>query len=150
MAELAAIMQREIESHSDLPEAVVAYRVIGTTAWIGGDYVNARKYLERAVAVLPRESDGALAMRFGQDPAVSALFYFALVLFGLGEIDHARALGEEAFDAKQKRTYADHRLWTIFENNLRGYGSGAGRAPRLSRVPPLRSAVNTECLFGSL
>jgi len=98
MAELAAIMQREIESHSDSPEAVVAYRVIGTTAWIGGDYVNARKYLERAVAVLPRESDGSLAMRFGQDPAVSALFYFALVLFGLGEIDHARALGEEAFD----------------------------------------------------
>ncbi|HXW28280.1 MAG TPA: adenylate/guanylate cyclase domain-containing protein [Xanthobacteraceae bacterium] len=97
MEEMAEIMLREIESHPDRPESVVAYRVVGTTFWSGGDYVKARQYFDRAVAALPPESDRSLAMRFGQDPAVSAIAYFALVLFGLGEVDRARALAEQAF-----------------------------------------------------
>ncbi len=97
MKEMAGILLREIESHPDRPERVVAYRVVGTTYWSGGDYVQARQYFEMAVAVLPDENDRSLTMRFGQDPAVSALMYFSYVLFGLGEIDRARLAAEEGF-----------------------------------------------------
>ena len=96
MAELAEVMRLEIESHPERPESVVAYRVIGTTFWSGGDYVSALPFFDRAIAALPPESDRSLALRFGQDPAVSATAYFALVLFGRGEIDRARTFAEEA------------------------------------------------------
>ena len=43
MAAIAEIMLREIESHPDRPESVVAYRVVGTTWWSGGDYVRGRE-----------------------------------------------------------------------------------------------------------
>jgi len=96
MEKMAEIMQREVENNPDQPESVVAYRVVGTTYWSGGDYVRACHYFEKAIAVLPLEGDNGLAMRFGQDPAVSATAYFALVLFGLGQLDRARALAEMA------------------------------------------------------
>jgi predicted ATPase len=96
MEEIAAIMLREIESRPDAPESVVAYRVIGTTCWSGGDFAKGRQYLEKAVGSLAPESGSALALRFGQDPNVSALVSLGLVLFGLGEIDRARALVEQA------------------------------------------------------
>jgi predicted ATPase len=97
MAEIAEIMLREIESHPDMPESVVAYRVVGTTWWSGGDYVRAREYFEKAVAAIGSAGDNSLALRFGQDPGVSAAGYFALVLFGLGQIDRARSFAEQAF-----------------------------------------------------
>ncbi len=79
-----------------MPESVVAYRVIGTTRWFGGDYINARHYLEKAVAAAAPEDDSNLALRFGQDPSVAASIYLAFVLFGLSEIDRARAFAEKA------------------------------------------------------
>jgi len=94
MEEVAQLMLREIETHPNMPESVVAYRVVGTTFWSGGDYINGRQYLEKAVAAIGPESDKSLALRFGQDPGVSAAIYAALVLFGLGEIDRARFLAE--------------------------------------------------------
>jgi len=97
MEEVAEIMLREIESHPDMPESVVAYRVVGTTFWSGGDYIKGRHYLDKAVAAIGAVSDPTLALRFGQDPDVSAAAYSALVLFGLGEIDHARSLAGQAF-----------------------------------------------------
>jgi predicted ATPase len=96
MAETAEIMLREIESHPDMPERVVAYRVVGTTWWLSGDYIRARENFEKAVAAMGSEGDNSLALRFGQDPGVSAAAYFALVLFDLGQIDRARSFAEQA------------------------------------------------------
>jgi class 3 adenylate cyclase/tetratricopeptide (TPR) repeat protein len=97
MAEIAEIMLREIESHPDRPESVVAYRVVGTTWWSGGDYIRGREHLEKAVAAISSEGDNSRALRFGQDPGVSAAAYLALILFDLGQIDRARSFAEQAF-----------------------------------------------------
>jgi predicted ATPase len=66
------------------------------TCWSRGDFIEDRHYLEKAIAASDPERDKRLALRFQQDPGVSALYYLALVLFGLGHIDRARSLTEEA------------------------------------------------------
>jgi class 3 adenylate cyclase/predicted ATPase len=130
MEEIAGIMLREIESHPDRPESVVAYRVVGTTFWSGGDYVQARQYFEKAVAALPLESDKSLAMRFGQDPSVSAIAYFAIVLFGLGEIDRARTLAEEALGRAMR---SGHTPTVVYGQFLKAvFEAVAGGADRVA------------------
>ena len=49
------------------------------------------------MAAIGSEGDNGLTLRFGQDPGVSAGAYFALILFGLGQIDRARSFAEQAF-----------------------------------------------------
>jgi tetratricopeptide (TPR) repeat protein len=130
MAEIAESMLREIESHPDMPESVVAYRVVATTWWLGGDYIQAREYFEKAVAAISSEGDNSLALRFSQDPGVSAAAYFALILFGLGQIDRARLFAEQAFGRAQRSGHtATVVIRAIPEGRIRSF-SGKRRARR--------------------
>jgi predicted ATPase len=79
----------DVQARPDSPEAGVAHRVIGATCWFAGEYREARDHLERALAMFQPGRDDDLAFRFGQDQGVSAMAYLALVLWPLGEIDHA-------------------------------------------------------------
>ena len=79
----------DVQARPDSPEAGVAHRVAGATCWFAGEYREAKDHLERALALFQPGRDDDLAFRFGQDQGVSAMAYLALVLWPLGEIDHA-------------------------------------------------------------
>jgi len=92
MRESADEFLRAIEARPDSPEAGVAHRVNGITAWFAGDFVGASAHLERALAIFDPERDAELAFRFGQDQGVSAMAYLSLALWPLGEVDRTRRL----------------------------------------------------------
>ena len=86
----------DVEARPDSPEAGVAHRVAGTTHWCAGEYVAARGWLERALALFQPGRDDDLAFRFGQDVGVSAMLWLALTLWPLGDIGRAISLVGDA------------------------------------------------------
>src|SRR5256885_8125647 len=71
-----------------LPEspvaAVVAHWTTGVTCWFGGDYLNARLHLERALAIYQAEPDPATFKASALDLPFVILRFLALVLWPLG------------------------------------------------------------------
>jgi class 3 adenylate cyclase/predicted ATPase len=92
MQEMAATFLRDVESRSDSPEAAIAHRVCGLTRWFEGNFVEARRHLERALKIYDAERDHELAFRFAQDLASAAMAYLALVLWPLGFLERASSL----------------------------------------------------------
>ncbi len=88
----SATFLNDVETRPDSPEASVAHRAAGATCWFAGEYAQARDHLERALALFRPGRDDDLAFRFGQDQGVSAMAFFALVLWPLGEVDRAASL----------------------------------------------------------
>jgi predicted ATPase len=85
----AAAFLADVEARPDSPEAGVAHRVQGTTHWFAGEYVEARRHLERALALFAPGRDDELAFRFGNDAGVAAMSGLAFVSWPVGEIDRA-------------------------------------------------------------
>ena len=86
----------DVEANPNSPEAGVAHRVAGTTHWFAGEYSEARARLERALALFQPGRDDDLAFRFGQDVGVTAMFFLAVTLWPLGDIERAASLGRDA------------------------------------------------------
>ena len=96
MRELADGFLRDAEAKPDSPEAGVAHRINGVTRWFQGDFVDARKHYEQALAIFDQKRDRELAFRFGQDQFVATEILLALVLWPLGEVAEAARLAEAA------------------------------------------------------
>jgi class 3 adenylate cyclase/tetratricopeptide (TPR) repeat protein len=82
--------------------AVVADWTTGVTCWFGGDYLNARRHLERALAIYQAESDPATFKASALDLPFVILRFLALVLWPLGMIDRSCRLAAEAVRAGDK------------------------------------------------
>jgi hypothetical protein len=122
----AAVFLRDVEARPDSPEAGVACRISGMTHWFAGEYVGARKHLERALALFQPGRDDDLAFRFGQDAGVGAM----LEAEGqdadgaLRRIDEALTLASETGER-----------WTdALLHRIRGEISGVGAPPRRSSL----------------
>jgi predicted ATPase len=76
--------------------AVVAHWTTGVTCWFGGDYLNARLHLERALAIYEAEPDPATFKASALDLPFVIMRFLALVLWPLGRIDRSRRLAAEA------------------------------------------------------
>ena len=79
--------------------AVVAHWTTGVTCWFGGDYLNARLHLERALAIYEAEPDPATFKASALDLPFVIMRFLALVLWPLGRIDRSRRLAAEAVRA---------------------------------------------------
>ena len=101
--EAAAAALPLAERYPGTGEAAVAYRLHGLVYWFEGDFFNARKFLERALALFDPERDRDLAFRFGQDIGVAFMNYLAFALWPLGETERARQL-EEASVSRARQT----------------------------------------------
>jgi class 3 adenylate cyclase/predicted ATPase len=118
MRELSAAFLSDVEGRPDSPEAGVAHRVLGTTHWCAGEYVEARDHLERALALFNAGSDDGLAFRFGHDAGVAAMLFLAFTLWTLGDVGRAVSL---VGDADARITGLDHvgtRAFTITHTAL--------------------------------
>jgi class 3 adenylate cyclase/predicted ATPase len=92
MREHASAFLRGVAAQPDSPEAGVAHRANGITAWCAGNFADARRHLEQALAIFNPNRDSDLAFSFGHDPGVAAMAYLSLTLWPLGEVDRARQL----------------------------------------------------------
>jgi predicted ATPase len=63
---------------------MTGHRLMGTSLLYAGEFVDARVHLERALELYDPVKHRALAMRFGQDARVAALFYRSRTLWPLG------------------------------------------------------------------
>jgi class 3 adenylate cyclase/tetratricopeptide (TPR) repeat protein len=91
----AAAVLADVEARPDSAEAGVAHRAQGITHWFAGEFLEARKHLERAVALFQPGRDDDLSFRFGQDAGATAMTYLAYASWPLGEIDRAISLVED-------------------------------------------------------
>jgi predicted ATPase len=85
----AASFLHDVEAKPESPEAGVAHRVTGVTCWFAGEFIEAKRHLERALALFEPGRDDDLAFRFGLDVGVAALANLAISLWALGDIEHA-------------------------------------------------------------
>jgi class 3 adenylate cyclase/tetratricopeptide (TPR) repeat protein len=83
--------------------AVVAHWTTGVTSWFGGDYLDARLHLERALAIYDAEPDPATFRASALDLPFVIMRFLALVLWPLGEIDQSRRLAAEAVRATAEK-----------------------------------------------
>jgi class 3 adenylate cyclase/predicted ATPase len=68
----------------DSAATVEGYRSVGSTLYVLGELVEARRHLEASLARYDPERHRSSALRFGQDPRVLALGFSAYVLWHLG------------------------------------------------------------------
>ena len=118
MREYATAFLGGVAAQPHSPEAVVAHRANGITAWCTGNFADARRHLEQALAIFNPNRDSDLAFSFGHDPGVAAMAYLSLALWPLGEVDRARLLVGDMM----RRTMEITHVGTIcFANMHAGY-----------------------------
>ena len=97
MRELAETIMNAANRQPESPvAAVVAHWTNGVTCWFGGDYLNARRHLERALAIHDAEPDPATFKAATLDLPSVIMRFLALVLWPLGSIDRSRRLARQA------------------------------------------------------
>jgi class 3 adenylate cyclase/predicted ATPase len=90
--EAAEIFRREAEAEGSSPASAAAYRFLGVTAWLQGDFALARSNVELAIRTLDAAGTGDGRISFGMDTAITATCYLAHVTWQLGNPTQAREL----------------------------------------------------------
>lgn len=104
MRELADAIKSAADQRPASPvAAVVAHWTGGVTCWFGGDYLNARTHLERALAIYGAEPDPATFRASALDLPFVIMRFLALVLWPLGTIARARRLAADAASASGEK-----------------------------------------------
>jgi predicted ATPase len=93
--EAAEIFRREAEGEGSRPASAAAYRFLGVTAWLQGDFALARSNVELAIRTLDPATDGD-RISFGMDTAITATCYLAHLTWQFGNLTRARELIEDA------------------------------------------------------
>jgi hypothetical protein len=96
MQEVAAAFLRDVESRRGSPEAVVAEWMCGMSRRYEGNFVEAQRHLEQALAIANATRHREQVFRYNLDVTVVVLASFALTLWLLGALDRAGSLFEEA------------------------------------------------------
>jgi predicted ATPase/class 3 adenylate cyclase len=94
--ELASAFLREAENAGRLTEAGVAHRGLAFMSFLAGDFLDARRHCELALATCSPERNQEARERSGEDTEPVAMAMLALTSWLLGEVDRARELIEQA------------------------------------------------------
>jgi hypothetical protein len=90
----AAAFLADVAPKPDSGEAGIAHRVQGMTHLFAGEFVEAARELEHALAVFQSGRDDDLAVRFPPAPGAAAMIYLAFASWALGEFGQAASLIE--------------------------------------------------------
>jgi class 3 adenylate cyclase len=96
MREVAETFLGDATRWPESPEAGFAYRLVASTRWFEGNYVDSRVHFERAVAVYDGARDSNRMSRFSYDPGVVIISNYALTLWPLGDVGRATHSVERA------------------------------------------------------
>jgi predicted ATPase len=94
--EIAETFLREAERGARTTERGAGRRLLGSTCQLQGDIIEAQANLVEALSIYDSERDREARFRFGMDTGAAARAYLAHTKWGLGEVEPARALIEEA------------------------------------------------------
>ncbi len=131
LRDLSAAFLREAGQRRLSPEAGIAQRLVGVTAWLAGDYSRALESLEAAVSAYDRMRDHGFQFQFGQDAGVTAMIYLAFALWPMGRTRDACHVIEAAHALAVR---SEHPLTIVFSHShaatfacLRGDAADAAR-----------------------
>jgi class 3 adenylate cyclase/tetratricopeptide (TPR) repeat protein len=96
MREVAETFLGDAARWPESPEAGFAHRLVASTRWFEGNYVDSRIHFERAVAVYDGAPDSNRMSRFSYDPGVVIISNYALTLWPLGDVGQATHSVERA------------------------------------------------------
>jgi predicted ATPase len=94
--ERASAFLREAENAGRLTEAGVAHRGLAFMSFLAGDFLDARRHCEQALATCNPERNQEARECSGEDTEPVAMAMLALTSWLLGEVDRARELIEQA------------------------------------------------------
>ncbi len=116
--ELAELFLHDAQYQSSSPEAGVAHRVIGITAYMEGKLAEACSQLERAMGIFESVTDRALQLHFGQDLGVATMNALALVLWQMGEVRRACKLADDGLAFAVESRHFPTLIWAYHYNCL--------------------------------
>ena len=126
----AAAFLADVAAKPDFGEAGIAHRVQGMTHLFAGEFVEAARELELALARFEPGRDDDLAVRFPPDPGAAAMIYLAFASWALGEFGQAASLIERmrarVEGLSHATTLAHATALTAFFALMRGDRSQAG------------------------
>jgi tetratricopeptide (TPR) repeat protein len=125
---VAQTFVNDTSNRPDSPEAGVARRILGTTCWARGDYVEAKQQLEQALAVTDSDwrNDNRIVQRFGYDfrGGLGPMLYLGFVIWPVGEFERALLLIEQgialAHQSRHRATIAVSRCYACLLAAIRG------------------------------
>ena len=135
----AAAFLADVAAKPDSGEAGIAHRVQGMTHLFAGEFVEAARELELALARFEPGRDDDLAVRFPPDPGAAAMIYLAFASWALGEFGQAASLIERmrarVEGLSHATTLAHATALTAFFALMRGDRSQAGTSvSELARI----------------
>ena len=127
MREPALAFLDDTKNRPGTREASIAHRLLGSTCWLQGDFIEARMHLKNSLAIYDSERDRDFAFRFGQDTGVSAMIILSLTLWPLGEIKWASQCADKATTQAAMSTHVAteafaHGYKSLFEMMRRDAG----------------------------
>ncbi|ULJ74607.1 AAA family ATPase [Rhizobium gallicum] len=115
---------RRAREEGDVSAETVGNRIVGTEAFLRGELVIAREYLETSLALYDPQQHRSLAFLFAQDPRVAGVSVLSWTLFALGYPDQAQTKSNEALtDARElshRNTLGYALLYGCILSQLRG------------------------------
>ena len=135
----AEALFRDVEMRPDSAEAGVAHRVQGINDYFNGDYVEAQRHLERALALFEPGRDDDVTYRLGVDAGVAAMALLAFAAWPLGEVDRAISLIDRMTARAATLANANTRAFgaafvCLFELLRGGISRAAPNAVELGRI----------------
>jgi len=135
----AAAFLADVAAKPDSGEAGIAHRVQGMTHLFAGEFVEAARELELALARFEPGRDDDLAVRFPPDPGAAAMIYLAFASWALGEFGQAASLIKRmrarVEGLSHATTLAHATALTAFFALMRGDRSQAGTSvSELARI----------------
>jgi DNA-binding winged helix-turn-helix (wHTH) protein/predicted ATPase len=106
MREIAELFLREAIARPDCPEALIAYRMFGTTCLYFGDFGAAHQQFRKTVELYDPTRHADFMNRFGVDPRAAAEAYDAVALWVLGRVDEALRLADSALADAESTAHA--------------------------------------------
>ena len=102
MQEVAEAFLVDVRNLPLSAEAGIAHHIFGVTCWFRGDYLEAQRHLEQALAIYDRQRDEELAHHFGYERGVDVMARLSLVLWPLGHVGRAARLLNTALSLAQQ------------------------------------------------
>ncbi|MEP6933017.1 MAG: adenylate/guanylate cyclase domain-containing protein [Nitrospirota bacterium] len=106
---LLALANRE--QSADL--LIEAHRILGSTYFFLGRFDEARTQLLSTKSLDDPNQHRSLALRYGQDPGITAGSYLARTLWILGEVGQAETMAREAIDMARELEHPLTRVFTL-------------------------------------
>ncbi|AJD46373.1 adenylate/guanylate cyclase protein (plasmid) [Rhizobium gallicum bv. gallicum R602sp] len=115
---------RRAREEVDVSAETVGNRIVGTDAFLRGELIIARKYLERSLALYDPQQHRSLAFLFAQDPRVSGMSVLSWTLFTLGYPERAQTRSNQALtdaaELSHRNTLGYALLYGCILSQLRG------------------------------